>query len=98
MTVDVQREGFFCLVRSWAEGGDSRLVGKASDFARQHQKSKAVFPGLLSFDRCIDRQQVGLIRHLGNGGKSHKVGHERVNVRGKKIKGKKYGGPLPDWS
>jgi phage terminase large subunit GpA-like protein len=26
MTVDVQREGFFCLVRAWAEGGDSRLV------------------------------------------------------------------------
>lgn len=25
MTVDVQREGFYCLVRSWAEGGDSRL-------------------------------------------------------------------------
>lgn len=32
------------------------------------------------------------------GGKSHKVGHERVKVRGKRIKGKKYGGPLPDWS
>ncbi len=32
------------------------------------------------------------------GGKSHKVGHERIKVRGKKIKGKKYGGPLPDWT
>jgi hypothetical protein len=32
------------------------------------------------------------------GSKSHKVGSERVKVRGKKIKGKKYGGPLPDWS
>jgi len=32
------------------------------------------------------------------GGKSHKVGSDRVKVRGKKIKGKKYGGPLPDWS
>jgi hypothetical protein len=32
------------------------------------------------------------------GGKSHKVGNERIKVRGKKIKGKKYGGPLPDWS
>lgn len=32
------------------------------------------------------------------GGKSHKVGSERIKVRGKKIKGKKYGGPLPDWS
>jgi hypothetical protein len=33
-----------------------------------------------------------------DGGKSHKVGGDRVKVRGKKIKGKKYGGPLPDWS
>jgi hypothetical protein len=33
-----------------------------------------------------------------DGGKSHKVGRERVKVQGKKIKGKKYGGPLPDWS
>jgi hypothetical protein len=32
------------------------------------------------------------------GGKSHKVGHERIKVRGEKIKGKKYGGPLPDWT
>jgi hypothetical protein len=32
------------------------------------------------------------------GGKSHKIGGERQKVRGKKIKGKKYGGPLPDWS
>ena len=32
------------------------------------------------------------------GGKSHKIGSERVKVRGKKILGKKYGGPLPDWS
>jgi hypothetical protein len=32
------------------------------------------------------------------GGKSHKIGDERQKVRGKRIKGKKYGGPLPDWS
>jgi len=32
------------------------------------------------------------------GGKSHKIGHSRVKVKGKKILGKKYGGPLPDWS
>jgi hypothetical protein len=31
-------------------------------------------------------------------GKSHKIGNERTTVKGKKIKGKKYGGPLPDWS
>ena len=33
-----------------------------------------------------------------DGGKTHKVGSDRIGVRGKKIKGKKYGGPLPDWS
>jgi hypothetical protein len=32
------------------------------------------------------------------GGKSHKVGDTRTKVGGRKIKGKKYGGPLPDWS
>jgi hypothetical protein len=30
------------------------------------------------------------------GKKSHKIGRQRVTVGGKKIKGKKYGGPLPD--
>lgn len=32
------------------------------------------------------------------GKKSHKIGQGRKTVGGKKIKGKKYGGPLPDWS
>jgi len=32
------------------------------------------------------------------GGKSHKIGKKRVNVKGRKIRGKKYGGPLPDYS
>jgi hypothetical protein len=33
-----------------------------------------------------------------DGEKSHKIGKGRKTVGGKKIKGKKYGGPLPDWS
>lgn len=33
-----------------------------------------------------------------DGKKSHKIGKSRKTVGGKKIKGKKYGGPLPDWS
>jgi hypothetical protein len=32
-----------------------------------------------------------------DGKKSHKMGKSRKTVGGKKIKGKKYGGPLPDW-
>lgn len=36
-----------------------------------------------------------------DGNKSHKLGKSpksRTKVGGKRIKGKKYGGPLPDWS
>lgn len=33
-----------------------------------------------------------------NGEKSHKIGSKRVKMGGKKIKGKKYGGPIPDYS
>ena len=32
------------------------------------------------------------------GGKTHKIGKKKVTMGGKKIKGKKYGGPIPDWS
>tara|TARA_A100001391_G_scaffold51308_1_gene31359 strand:- start:730 stop:1005 length:276 start_codon:yes stop_codon:yes gene_type:complete len=32
------------------------------------------------------------------GEKSHKIGSKRITVGGKKIKGKKYGGPLKDYS
>jgi len=33
-----------------------------------------------------------------SGKKSHKIGKKRTTVGGKKIKGAKYGGPLPDYS
>lgn len=33
-----------------------------------------------------------------DGKKSHLIGKTRKTVGGKKIKGKRYGGPLPDWS
>jgi hypothetical protein len=33
-----------------------------------------------------------------DGKKSHKVGNKRITVGGKRIKGQKYGGKLPDWS
>ena len=32
------------------------------------------------------------------GKKSHKLGKRRAKMGGAKIKGKKYGGPIPDWS
>jgi hypothetical protein len=53
-------------------------------------------------DSALGASQLSSCKSQGyrsrDGGKSHKVGAERVKVRGKKIKGKKYGGPLPDWS
>lgn len=53
-------------------------------------------------DSALGASQLASCKSQGyrsrDGGKSHKVGAERVHVRGKKIKGKKYGGPLPDWS
>jgi hypothetical protein len=38
----------------------------------------------------------GYRRREGN--KSHKIGKKRIKVGGKKLKGAKYGGDLPDWS
>jgi hypothetical protein len=53
-------------------------------------------------DSALGASQLSSCKSQGyrsrEGGKSHKVGADRVKVRGKKIKGKKYGGPLPDWS
>lgn len=53
-------------------------------------------------DSALGASQLASCKSQGyrarDGGKSHKVGSDRVRVRGKKIKGKKYGGPLPDWS
>ena len=53
-------------------------------------------------DSALGASQLASCKSQGyrsrDGGKSHKVGSERIKVRVKKIKGKKYGGPLPDWS
>jgi hypothetical protein len=53
-------------------------------------------------DRSLGASALASCKSQGfrarEGGKSHKVGSDRVKVRGKKILGKKYGGPLPDWS
>lgn len=53
-------------------------------------------------DSALGASQLASCKSQGyrsrDGGKSHKVGGDRIKVRGKKIKGKKYGGPLPDWS
>lgn len=53
-------------------------------------------------DSALGASQLASCKSQGyrarDGGKSHKIGGDRQKVRGKRIKGKKYGGPLPDWS
>lgn len=53
-------------------------------------------------DDALGASQLSSCKSQGyrahTGGKSHKIGSDRVHVNRKKIKGKKYGGPLPDWS
>ncbi len=53
-------------------------------------------------DSALGASQLSSCKSQGyrgrHGDKSHKSGNERTTVKGKKIKGKKYGGPLPDWS
>lgn len=53
-------------------------------------------------DSALGASQLASCKSQGyrarDGGKSHLIGGERQKVRGKRIKGRKYGGPLPDWS
>ena len=53
-------------------------------------------------DAALGASQLASCKSQGyrarDGAKSHKIGGDRQKVRGKRIKGKKYGGPLPDWS
>jgi hypothetical protein len=53
-------------------------------------------------DAALGASQLASCKSQGyrarDGKKSHKIGNERITVGGKKIKGKKYGGPLPDYS
>lgn len=52
-------------------------------------------------DATLGASQLASCKSQGlrarDGKKSHKIGKKRTTVGGKKIKGKKYGGPLPDW-
>lgn len=65
--------------------------GKPSkDYCRSTPKYKMGASALAS---C---KSQGLVSR--DGAKSHKIGKNRKTVGGRRIKGKKYGGPLPDWS
>ena len=53
-------------------------------------------------DKELGASQLASCKSQGyrsrDGDKSHKIGSKRVKMGGKKIKGKKYGGPIPDYS
>jgi hypothetical protein len=74
------------------EGDDLDLDEKASRKLCVSQKSDAEL-GASNLASC---KSQGL--RARDGKKSHLVGKTRKSVGGKRIKGKKYGGPLPDWS
>lgn len=75
--------------------------GMNSDSLDEEPASRALCQSSKS-DSALGASNLSSCKSQGyrsrDGGKSHKVGSDRVKVRGKKIKGKKYGGPLPDWS
>ena len=49
-------------------GGHGGLVGQPADFHGHDREAAAVFAGLFGFDGGVQRQQVGLVGHLGDGG------------------------------
>jgi len=53
-------------------------------------------------DSALGASQLASCKSQGyrrrEGKKSHLINKKRKEVGGKKIRGKKYGGPLPDWS
>jgi len=74
------------------ENIETALDEKASRKLCASQKSDSEL-GASNLASC---KSQGLRARDGN--KSHLVGKTRKTVGGKKIKGKRYGGPLPDWS
>lgn len=79
----------------YVQGGQLEESGKAS---------RALCTGGIP-DKDLGASQLASCKSQGlrarDGKKSHKLGKSpksRVVVGGHKIKGKKYGGPLPDWS
>lgn len=53
-------------------------------------------------DRSLGASALSSCKSQGLRGRKskvkHTIGKKRKKITGKKIKGKKYGGPLPDWS
>jgi len=73
---------------------DSQVVDEAKASAKLCKSSRS--NDSLGASALASCKSQGYRRREGK--KSHKIGDNRKTVGGKKIKGKKYGGPLPDWS
>ena len=73
-------------------GGSLAEAGKASRAICVSSKADSE----LGASQLASCKSQGLRARKGE--KSHKIGKTRVSVGGKKIKGREYGGPLPDWS
>ena len=67
-------------------GGDGGLIGQAADFHGDHGKAQPVFARLFGFDGGIERQQVGLVGDLGDGG------DDGVDVGGLLAEDREFGG------
>ena len=79
--------------------GHRGLIGEPADLARHDQEAAAVFARLLGLDGGVDRQQVGLVGDLGDGG------DDQVDVVGLLADDAKLGGdrggrrrPVAAWS
>lgn len=84
---------------------ESRYKVKVTDDTQLDERGKATVKlckssrpdSDLGASNLASCKSQGLRRRKGK--KSHLIGNDnRVKVDGKKIKGAKYGGPLPDWS
>src|SRR3569832_1746540 len=67
-------------------GRDRGLVGETADLGGDHREALAVFTGLLGLDRGVERQEIGLIGHLGDGS------HDGVDVAGLLVEHLELGG------
>ena len=79
-------------IKEITENIDAKLQEKASRKLCLSTKSNSEL-GASNLSSC---KSQGLRAREGK--KSHKVGKNRIEVGGKKLKGQKYGGALPDWS
>src|SRR3569833_3859151 len=67
-------------------GRDRGLVGETADLGGDHREALAVFTGLLGLDRGVERLEIGLIGHLGDGS------HDGVDVAGLLVEHLELGG------